>query len=130
LLADQRNSLAIFLIGGILVRLQPAVKGIQHGNQVNDQPLDAAPALLVPVTLRSLAEILEIRLPADHRLQQFFLFRLELFQFRGQCSFASRRFFFRGSRAGVFGHNSLSIQSIFVDGDDSCLFAFRFRHDR
>ena len=68
LLADQRDPLAIFLVRRIVVRLQRAIERIQHRNQIDDQPLDAAPAFFLSIALGSLSEILEIRLAADHRL--------------------------------------------------------------
>ena len=91
LLADQRDSLTIFLISRVVVRLQRPIERIQHGNEVGDQPLDPAAAFFVTIALGPLSEILEIGLAADHRLQQFFLLGLELLEFLSQRSFAACR---------------------------------------
>ncbi len=53
--------------------LQRPVKSIEHGDQVQDHPLDAAASLFVAVPFSTLAKILKIGLAADQRLQQFFL---------------------------------------------------------
>ena len=91
LLADHRDALAIFFVCRIVMRLQRAIEGIQHRNQIEDQPLDAATAFFLAIALGPLSEILEIGLPADHGLHQLFLLSPEFLKFRGQRSFAACR---------------------------------------
>ena len=51
LLADQHHALAIFFVGGIVVRLERPVESIEDGNQIRDQAFDAATRLIMAVTL-------------------------------------------------------------------------------
>ena len=129
LLADQGDSLAIFLVSRIVVRLKRAIERIQHGDEIGDQPLDAAAAFFGTIALGPLSEILEIGLAADHRLQQFFLLGLELLEFLSQGSFAAcRRIGGRGIVRRLLGIE-LSLPADAVDGNHFFFFAFRFRHD-
>ena len=91
LLADQGDALAIFLVGRVIVTVERAIKRIEHGNQVHDQALDAAPAFFAAVAFGPLPKILKIGLAADQRLQEIFLFRAEFLNFRGERRVASRR---------------------------------------
>src|SRR5882762_9633606 len=84
LLADQRDALAIFFIGRIVVRLERAIESIEDGNQVRDQALDAAPPLFVAVALDPLPVIFKVCLPADERLKEIFFFRAELGDLNGE----------------------------------------------
>ena len=74
---NQFEALAILLVRRIIVRLEAALKAIQRREQFLDQPADAASMLLLAVALDALAVVVEVRLTADHRLRQLFLFCLE-----------------------------------------------------
>ena len=128
LLADQRDSLAIFLVGRIVVRLQRAIERVQHGNQVGDQAFDAAAAFFVTIALGPLPEILEIRLAADHRLHQFFLLGLELLKFLGQRSFAACRRIAEGGSSEACARIVFPFAANAIDGNHFFFLAFWFRH--
>ena len=77
LFPDQQHALAIFFVGGIVVRLERPVESIEDGNQIRDQAFDAAARLIMAVTLDPLAIVFEVSLAADQCLKEIFFFRAE-----------------------------------------------------
>ena len=77
LFADQHHALAIFFVGGIVVRLERPIESIEDGNQIRDQAFDAATRLIMAVTLDPLTIVFEIGLAADQCLKEIFFFRAE-----------------------------------------------------
>jgi len=82
---DEHQALAIFFVGWIVVRLERSIESIEYGNQIRDQALDPAPPLFVAVALNPLPVIFKVRLPADERLKEIFLFCAELGDLYGEA---------------------------------------------
>src|SRR5882672_5796494 len=78
LFADQHHALPIFLVGGIVVRLERPIESIEDGNHIRDQTFDAAARLIMAVALDPLPIVFEVGLAADQRLKEIFFFRAEL----------------------------------------------------
>ena len=110
------------------IPIKRAIERVQHGNEIGDQPLDAAAPFFGTVALGPLSEILEIGLAADHRLQQFFLLGLELLEFLSQVSFTACRWIGgSGIVRRLFGIE-FSLAANSVDGNHFFFLSFRFRH--
>jgi len=90
LLPNQRHSLAIFLVGRILVRMERAIKRIENGDQFRDQALNSPATLFMLVALDPLPIIFEVRLSADKQLLQIILLGAELGDLCGERGITSR----------------------------------------
>jgi hypothetical protein len=111
------------------MRLQRAIKCIQHRNEIADKSLHSTPRFFLTITLRPLPEILEVGLPAHHGLYKLFLFGFELGDFSGRGIFISGLCIRRRGIAGILQRISVRIASHSVYGTHFFFSAFRFRHD-
>jgi len=64
LFANERYSLAIFFVARIVMRLQRAIEGVNHRDQIENKPLDSALGFFAAIPLSPFSKILEIGLAA------------------------------------------------------------------